>query len=231
MIKEFSIRVRQAEPHDAISLARLHLICSEAQPGGFMHHLGRGFFVKYYQTILALRKTVVLCADAGQDGVVGFVSATLDSKGQLEAIRKARFRLFMASIPALIRRPGLIRPLYIRLRSLWAEALGEGFIVGSGARICYWGWRPGYPSKGRSIFLLKELLHLMQNQGVSRLQLEVDRPNRKVEVVHRILGARIVKEFITKDGRQRIIMEHCLQRLDEKSILNRHHRTGRILFG
>jgi hypothetical protein len=207
-----AIRIRPVQASDTEQLARLHFICSSVQPGGFMHHLGWRFFVKYYQIILGLKTSVVLCADAGKDGIVGLASATLDSKEQLEAIRKRHLSLLMASIPALIRKPALIRAAYIRLKSLLARALGEGFVVGSGARIVYWGWLPEYPSKGKSIFLLKELVRFMENLGAGRLHLEVDRMNRKVEVVHRLLGARVVREFATRDGRQRIVMEYTSSR-------------------
>ena len=175
-----------------------------------MHRLGQRFFVKYYQIILSDRTSVVLCADAGKDGIVGLVSATLDSEKQLEAIRKGRFKLFWAVIPTLIHKPGLIWDVYIRNMSFSARVLGEGFIVGSGARIAYWGWLPDYPLKGKSTCLLKELMHIMENLGASEVQLEVDRLNRKVEVIHRLLGAHVVKRFTTKDGRERIVMHYEL---------------------
>lgn len=175
-----------------------------------MHHLGKRFFVKYYQIILSERTSLVLCADAGRDGIVGLVSATLDSKKQLEAIREGRFKLFLAVIPALIRKPSLIWAVWIRYRSLSAKMHGEGFIVGSGARIVYWGWLPDYPSKGKSTRLMEELIHFMENLGASELQVEIDRLNRKVEVTHQLLGAHFVKKFTTRDGRERIIMEYKL---------------------
>jgi hypothetical protein len=210
MLDENSVRIRLANLRDAEPLARLHYVCSSVQPGGFMHRLGVRFFVKYYQIILSERTSVVLCADAGRDGIVGLASATLDSAKQLEVIQKGRFKLFWSVIPALIRKPSLIWDLYIREMSFSASFHDEGFIVGSGARIAYWGWLPDYPQKGRSTYLLKELMHLMEKRGATEIQLEVDRLNRKVEVVHRLLGARVVREFTTSDGRARIVMEYKL---------------------
>jgi hypothetical protein len=210
MIDENSVRIRRAHPHDAEQLARLHFICSSVQPGSFMHHLGLRFFIKYYQIILKEKTGVVLCADKGKDGIVGLVSATLDSKKQLEAVKKERFKFFLILIPVLIRKPSLMRAMYIRNLSFSAKQIGEGFISSSGIRICYWGWLPGCPSKGKSTHLLIELIRYLENLGVRTMQLEVDRINRKVEVMHRLLGAKAVKEFTTKDGRARIVMEYRL---------------------
>ncbi len=209
-MKDNSITLRLAGPGDAVPLADLHFVCSAAQPGGFMHQLGRGWFVKYYEIILSDPTSVVLCAESGTDGLVGLASATLDSKKQLEAIRKGRLKLMLAIIPALVRKPGLIRALSLRNRSLSSRVLGEGFLVGSGARIAYWGWHPDHPTNGNSTRLLREMIRLMAHRGAATLQLEVDRNNKKVEVVHRLLGARIVGEFKTRDGRDRLVMQYDL---------------------
>ena len=113
-------------------------------------------------------------------------------------------------IPSLVHKPSLLWDVFIRNLSFSAEELGEGFIVGSGARIAYWGWLPDYPLKGKSTCLLKELMHFMENRGASEIQLEVDRINRKVEIIHRLLGAHVVREFTTRDGRARIVMQYKL---------------------
>ena len=211
MMDEKTLKIRRAHLGDVKQLAKLHFICASEQPGAFMHLLGRRFFVTYYKIILKDPSSVVLCADADQNGTVGFVSATFDSKRQLQAIIKERFKLFWAAIPALIRRPSLIQALYIRDKSCSADQIGEGFLTSCSNRICYWGWMPGYPSKGYSTYLLNALIDFMEDQGAEELQMEVDRANRKVEVMHRLLGAKAVKEFVTKDGRLRVVMEYRLK--------------------
>lgn len=207
---EDSILIRRADPRDAESLAHLHFNCALAQPGGFMHRLGQKFFVKYYQILLGEHMTVILCADAGRDGIVGLVSATLDSKRQLDAIRKGRFKLLLAVIPVLIRRPSLIWEIYVRNRSLSARSPGDEYVVSSGARIAYWGWLPSYRSHGQSTSLIKEVLRSLETLGASTVRLETDRLNRQVEVVHRLMGARVVKVLVTRDGRERIVLEYGL---------------------
>lgn len=207
---EDSILIRRADPRDAEPLANLHFSCSLAQPGGFMHRLGRKFFVRYYQILLSERMTVIMCADAGRDGIVGLVSATLDSRRQLEAIRKGRFKLLLAVIPVLIRRPSLIWEIYVRNRSLSPRSPGDEYVVSSGARIAYWGWLPNHRSRGQSTSLIKEVLRSLETLGASTVRLETDRLNRKVEVVHRLMGARVVKVLVTRDGRERIVLEYGL---------------------
>jgi hypothetical protein len=58
--------------------------------------------------------------------------------------------------------------------------------------------------------LLKNLLKILKENHVSQVRFEVDRLNRKAEVIHRLLGAKVVREFKTPDGRGRIIMEYIL---------------------
>ena len=207
---ERPIPIRPADPRDAESLARLHFTCSHAQPGGFMHRLGPRFFLAYYRILLREPTTVILVADAGRDGVLGFVSATLDSKRQLEAIRRRRLGLLVAAIPALIRTPGLLWDVYLRNRSLSPGAMGEGFGISSGARIAYWGWLPTHPSHGQATLLIREVLRTLASLGASTVRLETDRVNRKVEVMHRLLGARVVESLVTRDGRERIVFEYAL---------------------
>jgi hypothetical protein len=210
MRTESPIRIRKADYDDLKQLADLHYRCSIAQPAGFMFKLGRGFILEYYHILLKEKTNVILCADAGMDGIVGLISANLDAKESLKWLKSGSYRLFLAALPALARKPVLIKEIYSRAKSVWGLSLGEGYIIGSGARISYWGWSPNYPSKGNSIYLLKNLLKVLKENHVSQVRFEVDRLNRKAEVIHRILGAKVVREFKTPDGRCRIIMEYIL---------------------
>ena len=214
---EPKIRIRLANCSDVKQLADLHYLCSLDQPGGFMHKLGRRFLVAYYRIVLSEPMSLVLCADGGTDGIVGLVSASLDARAHLQALREGRYKLLFAVLPALIRQPKLIKAVSFRKKSLSVAAMGEGFIVGSGARVAYWGWLPNYPSGRQSIRLLQTLLWILGALGASAVQLEVDRVNRKVEVVHRLLGAKVVREFATSDGRVRLVMEHDLDAMCRKT--------------
>jgi hypothetical protein len=206
-----AIVIRPAEPRDADALAGLHHACSAAQPDAFMHRLGLGFFLAYYRVLLREGTSVTLVADAGVDGIVGIVSATLDATRHNAAIHDARWTLLLATIPALLRCPRLAWEVLNRERSLSPGASGDGYGVRSGPRIVYWGWLPGYPSHGQSVALLKEALRRLGSLGANKVSLEADRLNRKVEVTHRMLGARVVSVLKLPDGRERSVLEYTLR--------------------
>jgi hypothetical protein len=53
-------------------------------------------------------------------------------------------------------------------------------------------------------------LKILKENHVSQVTFEVDRLNRKAEVIHRLLKAKVVRESKNPDGRSRIIMEYIL---------------------
>lgn len=205
-----SLKIRVASYNDLNELAELHYLCSSVQPGAFMFKLGRGFILEYYRILLKKKTSVVLCADAGMAGIVGLIFATLDSKENLTSLKRGGHRLLLAAFPALIRQPVLIKEIIWRAKSLLGSNPGEGFIIGSGPRISYWGWSPTYPTSGHSVFLLQAMLKTLKQNNIRQVVVEIDRPNRKAEAIHRLLGAKMVKEFMTLDGRNRIVMEYIL---------------------
>jgi hypothetical protein len=115
----------------------------------------------------SIKKTsVVLCADAGTDGIVGLIFATLDSKENLALLKRVSHRLLLAALPALIRQSILIKEILSRAIFLWRSNVGEGFIIGPGPRIAYWGWSPAYPTRGLSVFLLQALLKTLKDNNI-----------------------------------------------------------------
>jgi len=204
------IKFRLAKCPDARALANLHYVCSREQPDGFMYQLGRKFLTTYYRIILDNRSSLVICADAGDAGIVGLISVSVDAGEELKALRNGRFRLLFSALPTLIRQPRLISSVSVRANSLSADEIGKGFVTGSGARLSFWGWSPDYPSQGQPTKLLQTALKLLKTLGVKTIHLEVDRANRKVEVFHRFMGGKVIDEFVTEDGRKRLIMEYQL---------------------
>ena len=205
-----SVRFRLAKLSDAKALAHLHYVCSVIQPDGFMYKLGERFLTQYYRILLNSPTSLILCAEAGTAGIIGLVSASIDARAEFTALRKRRLLLLFAALPALIRRPKLIRSVRSRESSLSAARVGEGFVVGSGARLAFWAWSPAHPSRGQTTKLLQTAMRLLKALGVETVRLEVDRVNRKVEAIHRLMGGKAIEEFLTDDGRKRIVMEHRL---------------------
>jgi hypothetical protein len=173
-----------------------------------MHRLGRRFFVAFYRVLLRERTTVILVADAGADGLVGLVSATLESKRQLAAIRRGRLMLLLATLPALIRTPSLLREVLVRERSLSGARREVRRLLWSADRLL--GLVAGIP--------FPRALHLAHQGGPAAPGApgcEQGEPRdrsleQKVEVTPRFLGARAVKVLTTRDGKERTLLEYVL---------------------
>lgn len=204
------IKFRLATVTDAEALADLHYVCSMEQPDGFMYLLGRKFLATYYRILLRNRSSRIICAEAEDAGIIGLISLSVDAGEELNALKKGRFRLLLSALPVLIRKPGLIAAVSSRTKALSEDEIGKGFVIGSGARISFWGWSPDHPNQGQSTRLLQSALKMLRDFGVKTVRLEVDRANRKVEVMNRLLGGKVIEEFVTNDGRKRLVMEHRL---------------------
>jgi hypothetical protein len=119
MRTESPIKIRHANYNDLKQLMDLHYRCSIVQPAGFMFKLGRRFILEYYRILLKEKTSLLLCADAGMDGIVGLISANLDAKESLKWLKSGSYRLFLAALPALARKPVLIKEIYSRAKSVW----------------------------------------------------------------------------------------------------------------
>jgi len=199
---------RLANRNDASELARLHEFSSSMQPGGFMYRLGRRFLTQYYRILIDDGRSIILCAVNDADQLIGFVAGAMEARTRLMALRRGRFRLLLASFPILLRRPKLIHEVYLRQMSGAADEVESGYVVHSGPHEDFWAW---WPDQGNgAIELHLKWLSLMRLLGASTIRGEVDKVNTIVYSVHKMLGARTLKEFTTPDGRQRIIMEYQL---------------------
>lgn len=206
------IKFRLAKTCDAKALAALHYACLSMmeQPNAFTYIMGRKFLERYYRIILHNKSSIVLCAEAQNAGIVGLISASLEASDELEALKAGRFTLLLSSLPVLIRRPKLILSTFIRAKAIAHHEIADGLIIGPFARISFWGWSPDFYAKGQPLKLLQTAFKILKNLGAERVRLEVDRKNRKVEILHRLMGGKIIKQYVTHDGRERIFMEHML---------------------
>lgn len=175
-----------------------------------MFKLGKGFLVAYYQIFLAEASSVVLCTENSEGRIIGLVSGSLAAERHMAALRRNRLRLALASLPALARNPNLLGSMVARQQSGSADEDDGGYVVLAGAREEFWAWLPTERTAGGAIELHRTWLSVMRLLGASRVRLEVDRVNDKVEKIHRLMGAKVLKEFSTPDGRQRLVMEYSL---------------------
>ena len=124
-------------------------------------------------------------------------------------MRKNRVRLALAALPSIIRSPRLLREILSRQSLKSADTDDNAYIVQSGSREDFWAWLPD--RKGAMEIHLK-WLSVMRTLGVQTVKGEVDKVNDFVVKTHRILGARIIKEFVTPDGKERLIIEYRLNK-------------------
>jgi hypothetical protein len=203
------MNVRLANRNDAWQLARLHELSSAKQPGGFMFRLGRAFLAQYYQALIDEGSSLILCAVDETDQLIGFVAGSLDARTRLTALKRHRLRLFVASLPALIRHPGLLREVIARQNSNSADESEAGYVVQSGAHEEFWAWLPDRGSGAIELHL--KWLSLMRLLGAQTISGEVDKVNDVIVRAHRMLGARVIKEFTTPDGRERLLIQYQLK--------------------
>jgi hypothetical protein len=201
------VTFRIAKPGDAKALARVHYSCSADLADSFMCKLGERWLASYYRIVLNDPNSVVLCAVADNGAVVGFNSASLEISTEMAALRRHRIRLLWAALPALIRRPGLLRGMLQRQKNSHGEE-GSRFIVASGPRGAFLGWLRGERNGGEAIALLQSAFGVMRALGSGPIRFEVDVDNERAFRLHRSLGATITERFTTPDGKDRVVMEY-----------------------
>ena len=203
------INIRFACLGDARKLTEAHLLSSAKQPGGFMFRMGRRFLYQYWRLILLEKNSVILCAEGAGGEFLGFVSGTINAEERGQTLRNNRVRLALAALPSIIRSPGLLGEIISRQQLKSADTDENAYIVQSGAREDFWAWAPN--RKGAMEIHLK-WLSIMRTLGVQSVRGEVDKVNDFVVKTHRILGANILKHFVTPDGKERLLIEYRLNK-------------------
>jgi hypothetical protein len=207
-MKGASMHYRLAAICDAKDLARIHDVCSRDQPGSFMFQLGPRFLKQYYRLFIKEKKAVILCGLNEEGKLIGFVSGTLDAAESVENLRKHKIRLFLAASIATLRRPRLLAGLFSRYWSISRRADQEEYMINSGARCTCWAVLPEARANMGAVTLLRTWLAVMRALQAGRIRMEVDCDNTRSEMVHRLLGGRLVHEYRTPDGKPRVLMEY-----------------------
>jgi hypothetical protein len=200
------MKFRIAKASDAVRIARAYRMCYESTPTAFLPTLGQRFLQEYHRILLSEPASVALVAEDDSRNVVGFVCGTLDASHHLSSLKKAKWRLAMSALPAIMRKPKLIRAMRERMRAPSASD-GGGFVVSKGCRLESWGWIESSRAGGQSVQLLKAWLDTSRALGAGEIWLEVDQEN--IGKIHRMMGARLYRDVVTPDGRHRRIMRYA----------------------
>lgn len=201
---KYYMQFRLGNPRDTGRLACLHLQSSKKQPGGFMYHLGKGWLKAYYRILLTKGNLIVLCAE--EDGqIMGFVSGTLDASKNMDALRHNKFSLLIAAIPAIICNPKILLESYRRQKAN-AGVGKDMYVLKDGVHEDYWAWNPARHSGAIDLHL--KWLSLVKLLGANNVKGEVDMANKMILKTHQMLGAKLVRQFVTPDGRKRVIIEY-----------------------
>jgi hypothetical protein len=174
-----------------------------------MHQLGVPFFRRYYRVLLPDPNTIVISAEDASGRLLGFVAGCRDARLELARLRRHRLGLLAACFPEMVRRPRLILDLRARMKYLDGGHLGSWGDSGE-CRISFWCWDTDSVASRQSTTLLRHYLEFLRSPGARSVRFEVDRVNRKVEITHRLMGARTLHHLRTPDGRERLVMEHIL---------------------
>ena len=201
------MKFRLAKNGDAQNLARLHLSSGQNQEGGFMHTLGYRFLYVYYKELIKDVDSIIVIAENEYDVTVGFVSGSCDAQKRLDNLKRKKFKFLFVLIPIVIRKPRIILSLLERNRFIRQDKDAISYGVTSGVRMEYLAWSSDNRSTS-SLTLLKIWNQVVFSLGYNSIRGEVDLVNKGVLNIHKFLGARVISELDTKDGRRRVIIEY-----------------------
>ncbi len=137
----------------------------------------------------------------------GVVFGTLDSGEHVKRLKYSQWGFMLRSLPLMLYRPKLFWKLVKRRKSLeYTEC--EDYVVLSGARCENWMWDPNRKTSGAEVGLFKRYLKIMWCLGAERISCEVDDESVRVRRIHQNFGARVVRHYVTPDGRGRSVYEH-----------------------
>jgi len=186
--------VRAMQAGDVPEVVRIHL---ESFSGFFLSFLGPKFLALFYEGVLEHPQGVALVAESGE-GIDGFVAGVTEQAGFYRRLVKSRVHRFAwASLGAAARRPRIVPRLF---RALGQSRLSER--AAAPACLMSIAVRPGAAGKGAGRELVSAFSGAMAGRGVTEYCLTTDRDgNDRVNQFYQRLGFRLVRSFVTPEGR------------------------------
>ena len=204
------LRLRIAKPADASDLAEVYWCTASKLPEHFLPLLGRAFLARYHRILIAEPNSIVMCLEDQSGKVVGFASGTRAMEEHVAALSRNRVLLALSAIPALVKKPSLLGAMYARFRAVRCFKQDEGFVLGEGPRLEYWGCVKDAVTPAEALDLIGGWLAVFRRLGESAVSCEVDRSNESVLRIHMAFGAKVKRRFTTGDGRERYILQYDL---------------------
>jgi hypothetical protein len=202
------MKLRFAKKSDIALLAKIHLDCGRIQPDGFMHQLGLPFLKTYYRILLNEKESIVLVAENEDGFMLGFCSGSLSAEEHLKELKRKKMQLAFSSIPALLKSPNIFKKLVARDKYVNSAGQSVNFGISKGTRFEYWAWHPENKNAGMAISIMKVWLQIVFKLGATSIKAEVDKRNKDILQIHKLLGAKIIQEFNLPDGRNRVFIEY-----------------------
>lgn len=203
------VKFRIAKPSDAKQIANCHWRVRDRYTKGFFLSMGKSFLVTYYKIVLDDPWEVIVCAESESGQIVGFASTTMNSKKQMENLKKHKLKLFISAIFAIIKKPFLIKEILLRFKSLNSKN-GSVFFSNSGVRGEYWCWLKDEESL-KSVEMSKVKNNILYDLGIREINFEVDKFNTAVYKYHlKVNKAEPIEEKVLPDGRVRVLMKKVL---------------------
>lgn len=205
-----SYTIRLATCRDANQMAVTHLECLRSLPTSLMAALGRSFLKQYYWIATRESRSLILCIQDEAGRVGGLAIGSLDAAEHAAMLRKHRLRLLLGALPAILTKPKLLRALVDRNKAQRQKGEEDGYIVTKGPRLEFWGCLTSFRPGASALRLLETWLAVGRALGADSVRFEVNATEEHIEALHRSLGATIVKEWQTPDGRRRKVGEYRL---------------------
>jgi len=174
-----------------------------------MAELGEPFLKQYYWTLTRESRSLILCLQDAAGRVGGLAIGSLDAAEHAAMLRKHRLRLLLGAMPAILRKPKLLRMLLDRNRAE-RQSDGDDYVVTRGPRLEFWGCLNNFRQGASALRLLETWLAVGRVLGADSVRFEINATEKHMEALHRSLGATIVKEWHTPDGRLRRVGEYRL---------------------
>ena len=184
--------VRPAGFGDLSAIVRIHV---QAFDGFFLTQLGRLFLWEYYAAVCRYDRGILLVASSSASAAIeGFVAGFIDPPAFYRHLQCRRLRLAFAALPALVRRPFLLRRILSDARQV--NQNGSQGASACESELASLAVIPSAQRTGLGKTLAHAFLSQSEELGATRVTLTTDADaNDKVNRFYQSLGFQVIGAF------------------------------------